>query len=272
MLGGYRISQTLHVSGTRLPRHDHEDPSINIVLRGGFLERIGSREFRGSPGTLIVKPAGAHHSDQYSPSPTVTILVHRPLSSLHTLGPTARAFGEVRLLEGAKAGKLAMALKEVIHGSPTAALDAEIALDEVLLELAGRTAVDERAPRAAPWLARIRDQLVAGATSQISLTTLARAEGVSLTAVSTAFKRAYGLTPRQFTRAVRVDRARQLLRDADVTLSSIAHATGFADQAHLTRSFKRETALTPGQYRRAEIRTCDHGSQIGVAPSRAGRW
>ncbi|WP_320778856.1 AraC family transcriptional regulator [Streptomyces sp. CRN 30] len=63
-----------------------------------------------------------------------------------------------------------------------------------------------------------------------------------------AFSGAYGIAPHQYLMSRRVDRARRLLlagrRPADV-----AAATGFCDQAHLTRHFKRLVGVTPGRYR-----------------------
>jgi transcriptional regulator GlxA family with amidase domain len=130
-------------------------------------------------------------------------------------------------------------------------MDAELALAEMLQELAGLPSSVGASPRqASPWLVRIRDGLVARATSGVSISELADAEGVSLVAVARGFRRAYEMTPRTLVRRVRVQRARALLTDPRRSLPDIALATGFADQSHFTRDFKRETALTPGQYRR----------------------
>ncbi|TMV72421.1 AraC family transcriptional regulator, partial [Thioclava sp. BHET1] len=44
-----------------------------------------------------------------------------------------------------------------------------------------------------------------------------------------------------------------LLRDAAQSVAAIADATGFADQAHLTRAFRQQTGATPAAWRRGEI-------------------
>ena len=46
------------------------------------------------------------------------------------------------------------------------------------------------------------------------------------------------------------DEARKLLETTDMLLSDIAVETGFFDQSHLTRIFKKERGMTPGEYRR----------------------
>jgi YesN/AraC family two-component response regulator len=48
---------------------------------------------------------------------------------------------------------------------------------------------------------------------------------------------------------IRVDRAAELLRDADLTLMEIALETGFTDQSYFTKVFRRHTSLTPREFR-----------------------
>lgn len=63
-----------------------------------------------------------------------------------------------------------------------------------------------------------------------------------------AFSGAYGIAPHQYLMSRRVDRARRLLLAGEVP-AEVATATGFYDQAHLTRHFKRLVGVTPGRYR-----------------------
>ena len=51
---------------------------------------------------------------------------------------------------------------------------------------------------------------------------------------------------------VRVHRAAFLLREG-MAVSMVAAATGFADQSHLTRLFKRLVGVPPGEYQRASL-------------------
>jgi AraC-like DNA-binding protein len=63
-----------------------------------------------------------------------------------------------------------------------------------------------------------------------------------------AFSGAYGIAPHQYLMSRRVGRARRLLLDG-VPPGEVATVTGFYDQAHLTRHFKRLVGVTPGPYR-----------------------
>ncbi|MFG2513108.1 AraC family transcriptional regulator [Streptomyces sp. NPDC048584] len=63
-----------------------------------------------------------------------------------------------------------------------------------------------------------------------------------------AFSGAYGIAPHQYLMSRRVGRARRLLLEGR-SPSEAAVATGFYDQAHLTRHFRRLVGVTPGRYR-----------------------
>jgi AraC family transcriptional regulator len=66
------------------------------------------------------------------------------------------------------------------------------------------------------------------------------------------FKAATGLPPHQYVITRRVERVQQILRrDPDVPLAEIAVNAGFSDQSQLTRHFKRQIGVTPGQFRRS---------------------
>ncbi|MFF8032666.1 MULTISPECIES: AraC family transcriptional regulator [unclassified Streptomyces] len=62
------------------------------------------------------------------------------------------------------------------------------------------------------------------------------------------FSGAYGIAPHQYLMSRRVGRARRLLLDGE-SPSRVAAATGFYDQAHLTRHFRTLVGTTPGRYR-----------------------
>ena len=99
--------------------------------------------------------------------------------------------------------------------------------------------------------ARIRELLHDHAadltTAHLTADDLAAAAGCSRYAAYRAFTQAYGLAPTDYQRQLRVHTARQLL-SAGVTPARAAAEAGFADQAHLTRWFRRYYGVTPGAY------------------------
>lgn len=82
-----------------------------------------------------------------------------------------------------------------------------------------------------------------------SLAELASTVGSAPHPLLRAFRRHFGLPPHAYLNQVRVWRARHLLVEGHAP-AEVAHLVGFADQAHLTRHFKRHTGVGPGAYRR----------------------
>jgi AraC family transcriptional regulator len=101
-------------------------------------------------------------------------------------------------------------------------------------------------PKLRRAIAAIQDHLEQG----ISLTELAEATGVSASHFEVLFKRSTGVSPYQYLLRCRVERAKLLLRTENLSLVDVAARTGFCDQGHMSRHFKKIVGITPGGYRR----------------------
>ncbi len=111
------------------------------------------------------------------------------------------------------------------------------------------TAREPAAPVPDPALARaLRELLDERVADGLALAEAARLLHAHPAHLVRAFSGAYGIAPHQYLTSRRVGRARRLLLDG-VPPGETATATGFYDQAHLTRHFKRLVGVTPGRYR-----------------------
>jgi transcriptional regulator GlxA family with amidase domain len=72
--------------------------------------------------------------------------------------------------------------------------------------------------------------------------------GMSREGFSRMFAKRAGMPPHAFWLASRLNHARALLR-AGKAIACVAAETGFADQSHLGRCFRRAFGVTPGRYR-----------------------
>lgn len=101
---------------------------------------------------------------------------------------------------------------------------------------------------------RVLEFMDASATAHLTIEVLAREAGLSPAHFARAFKESVGRAPHQHLLALRLERARRLLDAPGAALSDVALQTGFADQAHFTRFFKRQFGVTPGSLRRSRAR------------------
>lgn len=105
-------------------------------------------------------------------------------------------------------------------------------------------------PRLQPVLDWIDDNL---SCHEITLADLARQVFVSETHFRRLFQRVFGVSPVQFIRRCRVDRACALLRTTDLPIKQVAQNCGFAEDAFFSRVFHRLVGTSPAAYRRAEL-------------------
>jgi AraC-like DNA-binding protein len=113
----------------------------------------------------------------------------------------------------------------------------------------------------APWRIRRLKAFVETHLSQpIRVADLSGAVGLSATHFSRAFGRSFGEPPHVYLIQRRIDRARQLMLTSDISLSDLAAACGFSDQAHFCRLFRRHTGRTPAAWRRDANRA--NGSSV----------
>ncbi|WP_405871533.1 AraC family transcriptional regulator [Streptomyces sp. NBC_00005] len=104
------------------------------------------------------------------------------------------------------------------------------------------------APRPDPVLARrLRELLDERVVDGLTLDEAAGLVHAHPAHLVRAFSTAYGIAPHQYLNSRRVDRARRLLLDGRPP-GEVASATGFFDQSHLTRHFRKLVGVTPGRY------------------------
>lgn len=100
--------------------------------------------------------------------------------------------------------------------------------------------------------ARVRAVLDASPLADQGADELAQSVGGSRFALYRAFKATYGLAPSEYQRLLRLREARRMLAVGQ-PVAAAAAAAGFADQAHLTRWFRRCYGITPAVYRSGSV-------------------
>lgn len=92
------------------------------------------------------------------------------------------------------------------------------------------------------------DFVLAHLSEDLSLDILAQQVGFSPYHFARLFRQTVGTSPHQFVQLQRIERAKHLLKETNVPLADVALESGFANQSHLTRVFKRYLKLTPRVY------------------------
>jgi AraC family transcriptional regulator len=243
-LGAFRLTETSHMPNTILAAHQHSHAAITFVLQGAFTERFDTaRDISCAAMTVLRKPAGAAHSNQYSKvgarSFILECLTTSPLyDGLRACTPQVGLTRAIpRMLE------LYSAFRSETPERLTLA-------EEIALEISHEASSARSTTRRPIWLTRVAERVEQSSPHVVSLTVLAADVAVHPVYLARAFRRHYGQSVGAYSLQCRIRFAAARLATSDGPISRIAQDCGFADQAHFTRLFSREVGESPARFRR----------------------
>ena len=131
------------------------------------------------------------------------------------------------------------------------ALTLDLSVESLLAELLAAVACQPRefGKGAPPWLHRIVDKLTAECCERLTLDALGEEAGVHPVHLSRVFRRCTGEGIGEYVHRLRIRVACEQMLRPEATLAEIGLATGFADQSHFTRAFRKVTGMSPGAFR-----------------------
>jgi AraC family transcriptional regulator len=128
-----------------------------------------------------------------------------------------------------------------------------ISLAHELVRINGDAALCEPVTRGglACWQRkRVADYIEAHVADDIPLATLAELARLSPCHFSRSFKQSFGMPPHKYHAGRRIERAKQLLANRDLSVTAIALEVGFSETSTLTAAFHKWTGQTPSNHRR----------------------
>ena len=228
-----------YVPGTRQPPHAHSRDSITLVLRGELRESSEGGEERAASLSVVAKPAGIEHENEFGPAGACTLQIELPPDHRHRwsismprksirwehAGPSCRTLLEMLSLLDRDAPPNPKAADELVHRSVAA--------------------LSFRLPAEGPptsWLSEIRVALERESTP---IAALARRMGVHPVYLARRFRARFGVSPTAYRTRLRVQRAARSLLETKGPLAALALDAGYYDQPHMNRQIRATTGLTP---------------------------
>ena len=98
-------------------------------------------------------------------------------------------------------------------------------------------------------LALVLELIESDLSEDLSLNILANTAGLSEYHFLRMFKQSTGYTPHQYVIYQRIERAKELLKKTEMSITEIAYLLGFSSSAHFTHHFHRKTGMTPSELR-----------------------
>jgi len=246
---GFAITEATYAPGHRIPRHNHESPSLTFVLKGGLDEAVHGRTESLSTRELLLKPGATEHSNQIGERGARLLLIE-VLSADFADAAVQRAFSRPSRISTPFAAAPLLLVGDELERKD---IYSSVCIEGLLLQLIGQLARNDKYGAAAAGepahLRRTRERLHACHAQSIRIADLAAAEGVTPTRLSRDFQRRFGCSIGDYLRRLRLEKAMQALSTSRVPISVVAISAGFSDQSHLTRELRRATGLTPRSYR-----------------------
>lgn len=103
-------------------------------------------------------------------------------------------------------------------------------------------------------IALARNWLLEHAFEDIDPARMCEVVGMGYSAFRKAFKEETGYAPHTYVLEIRLNRAKALLLQTDLTVTQIAAQTGFSSVFYFTRFFSRRTGCAPGVWREKSVR------------------
>jgi AraC-like DNA-binding protein len=255
-LGGIELLKAKFITHT-FPRHIHEGYVIGVIERGAEKFYYRGATHTAPAGAVIVINPGEVHTGQAADGqgwsyrtlyPQADALKRR-VAELG--GPAEPPFFPTPVINDNHLAHLIRHLHRTLESSEST-LERETIFMVTMAQLIRRHAADkpilpltQAEPQA---ISQIRDYLEANYAENISLNQLAELVNFSPFYLNRVFRQMMGLPPYAYLTQVRITNAKRLLRLGQ-PLAQVALETGFVDQSHLNRHFKRFVGVTPGQYR-----------------------
>ena len=227
--------------------HSHPWLHLTIVRQGFYSRKLGTRSAIYKAGSLTFLRTNDSHTDSYGAgSKCLHVVIPSDVEQKLTRDFSAQGASEIPSGVSARSSvALQSEFKYPDSRSP-------MIVEALLLDLVSRHAnvIRERCSARPRWLGWLLDYLDDTFEQEWSLHNLAAEMGVHPVYLCRTFSEQFDCTLGEYIRKLRMLRAWQLLAIGDGTLAEVASQSGFADQSHFTRLFKKQFGLTPGGYRR----------------------
>ncbi|WP_243357905.1 AraC family transcriptional regulator [Fundidesulfovibrio terrae] len=255
-LAGVECLRAEHV-GVRFARHFHEGYAVGVIESGALGFKYLGRDCVAPAGAVnMVVPGEVHDGHPESPQGwgyrmfyLDAPVVEKLAGEMDERDAKVPDFPAGVIHDPLLAGGLRL-LHEDLEAGRTTLLERQSRLAAILAAWISRHSgrAERLYPGAEPRaVSRAKDYLRQRAVIPVSLEELSREAGLSGFRLNRLFSLHVGLPPHAYQVMLRVENARALIA-AGSNPAQAALESGFSDQSHLTRHFRRMTGLTPGAY------------------------
>lgn len=237
--------------------HWHDAYTIPVIVAGAETYRYRGSTYVAEAGCVpVINPGELHTGSKAAEAGWRYRVFYAPVDAIHQLASEiagraqALPWFEPDVFRDANlAQRLARAHRLLEAGGDPLAAEAAM-LDGLSTLLVRYSQTQPEAPATArddTRVATMKEHLTGDLLAPLTLAEVAGAIGVSPFHATRLFTQTTGLPPHAWRNQVRLQRALAPLR-AGVSVTDVAAASGFTDQSHFTRHFRRMFGVPPGRW------------------------
>lgn len=234
--------------------HTHSEALFGINLEGSCDEFSSGKIRKYEPLLVEYLPANYAHTLVFGRAPMRAFTIEIPALWLERAREYSLKLEDSIITGGLLRGLILRLYREFLISDVASVLAIEGLAYEMLAEVSRRNVkvVHRTRPR---WLSQVIELLRARFHEPITLSEMAAAAGVHPVHLAREFRRFERCTVGEYIRRLRIERACNKLSSSNESIAAIAAGTGFYDQSHFGRIFKRVVGMTPIEYR-ANVSRC----------------
>ena len=241
------LTEVVHKQCISVPKHSHELGHFQLLLEGSYKENCGGKTFESSPMTLSWHRPGMTHKDEIGTKGGRFFMVEMHPHSVEQI----KQFAKLPEDFYARNNPLVWLGCRLFHEFKNWQICSDLVAEGIALEMLAYSVRKQFSPEKQPpkWLKRVVEKLNEDFIENFSTEELATEAKVHPVHLAAVFRQFYQETMGEYIQKLRIAHASRLLLDREIPLSEIAYESGFSDQSHFTRIFKRFVGLTPGAFR-----------------------
>lgn len=249
-LSGFSFLVVEYADQEEMTWHSHEYAHLVFSLNGTITQSCRKQTLLLNPCSLVFLPQGEPHAVRFQEGVRTLHIEVAPQWQERVQHVSACLDQPAHYKSGLPVWLAMRAYRELQQRDNLTSL----MLEGLMLELVATMSrhLDDNGQSQRPvWLKQARDLLHDRCLESLSVDEIAAAVGVHPSHLMQSFRQHYHCTIGDYIRRLRVEYATHLLSASVLPVSQIAYASGFADQSHFCRTFKRFTGLTPTQFQKA---------------------
>jgi AraC family transcriptional regulator len=245
------FTDLVHTAPRQLPLHAHQLAFFALVLQGQYGERYARTHKQFGPFSLMYRPAGIPHQDEIGPRGVRFFEMELRPDWQASIADCSGNLSDPS--DDERGGELLWHALKIYRFTRSSALPDELCLESLLAEMVALVARLPRETASQPpgWLSKIMDRLNSEYCRHLTLAEVSADAGVHPVHLSRVFRRFVGEGICDYVHRLRIREACRRMLLPQNSMSAISMDTGFADQSHFTRAFRKFTGATPTAFRAA---------------------